>query len=149
MTAADAAEVLRLALNVAGLNSTPVQQRPGLVSDNGSSYLSAQLCAWLDAQHDAPACQGLDPMTQGKIECYHRSLENKILLEQYYLPGNWKRGSPSSSTFYNSHRYHESLGNLTPADSYFGREPTILAGRQSIKHQTIEPGCRLHKLAAA
>ena len=27
------------------------------------------------------------PMTQGKIERYHRSLKNQILLEHYYLPG--------------------------------------------------------------
>ena len=27
------------------------------------------------------------PMTQGKIERYHRSLKNQILLENYYLPG--------------------------------------------------------------
>ena len=27
------------------------------------------------------------PMTQGKIERYHRSMKNRILLENYYLPG--------------------------------------------------------------
>jgi putative transposase len=26
-------------------------------------------------------------MTQGKIERYHRSLKNQILLQDYYLPG--------------------------------------------------------------
>ena len=42
--------------------------------------------------------QPYHPMTQSKIERYHRSLKNRILLEHYYLPGNWKRVSPSSST---------------------------------------------------
>ena len=44
-----------------------------------------------------------------------------------------------------SWRYHESLGNITPADIYFGRGPTILARRQTIKHQTIELRRRLHQ----
>jgi transposase InsO family protein len=45
MTAADVAETLRLALNAAGLNHATLQQRPRLLSDNGPSYLSAQLGA--------------------------------------------------------------------------------------------------------
>ncbi len=45
MTAADVAETLRLALNAAGLNHATVQQRLRLLSDNGPSYLSAQLGA--------------------------------------------------------------------------------------------------------
>ncbi|MFN7223098.1 MAG: hypothetical protein ACK4MS_03695 [Paracoccaceae bacterium] len=39
---------------------------------------------------------------------------------------------------YNNHRYHESIGNLTPADVYVGRGETILAERRRIKHQTIQ-----------
>jgi putative transposase len=35
-------------------------------------------------------------ITQGKIERYHRSLKNRILLENYYLPTNWKPAWPSS-----------------------------------------------------
>jgi transposase InsO family protein len=50
MTAADVTETLRLALNAAELHQATVRQRPRLLSDNGPSYLSAQLGAWLD-QH--------------------------------------------------------------------------------------------------
>src|SRR5580658_2652683 len=50
MTAADVTETLRLALHAAGLNQATVQQRPRLLSDNGPSYLSAQLGAWLEKQ---------------------------------------------------------------------------------------------------
>src|SRR4029077_16601963 len=38
---------------------------------------------------------------------------------------------------YNHRRYHESLGNLTPADVYFGRAQTILLERERVKRDTI------------
>ena len=34
--------------------------------------------------------------------------------------------------------HHESLGSVTPADSYFGRASDILAERNRIERQTIE-----------
>jgi putative transposase len=52
-------------------------------------------------------------MTQGKIERYHRSLKNRILLENYYLPGQLEARLAEFVSFYNNRRYHESLGNLT------------------------------------
>jgi putative transposase len=150
MTAADVTETLRLALTAAGLNSATVQQRPRLLSDNGPSYLSAQLSTWLD-EHGMTHTRGqpYHPMTQGKIERYHRSLKNRILLEHYYLPGQLEARLAEFVAFYNTRRYHESLSNLTPADIYFGRGPTILARRQTIKHQTIELRRRLHQQAVA
>jgi hypothetical protein len=50
---------------------------------------------------------------------------------------------------YNHHRYHESLGNLTPADAYFGRGARILADRALIKAQTIRNRRLLHWKHAA
>ena len=55
----------------------------------GSSYISADLAKWLDGQNmehvrGAP----YHPMTQGKIERWHQTLKNRILLENYYLPGD-------------------------------------------------------------
>ena len=49
MSAGEVAETLRLALTAAGLNQAGIGQRPRLLSDNGPSYLSAQLGAWLNA----------------------------------------------------------------------------------------------------
>jgi putative transposase len=150
MTAADVTETLRLALHAAGLNLATVQQRPRLLSDNGPSYLSAQLGAWLQ-EHGMGHTRGqpYHPMTQGKIERYHRSLKNRILLENYYLPGQLEARLAEFVDFYNTRRYHESLGNLTPADIYFGRGPAILTRRQNIKHQTIELRRRLHQQTVA
>ena len=150
MTAAEVTETLRLALNAAGLNRATVQQRPRLLSDNGPSYLSAQLGAWLAARgmrHTRG--KPYHPMTQGKIERYHRSLKNQILLENYYLPGQLEARLAEFVDFYNSRRYHESLGNLTPADIYCGRGSAILAERQRIKRQTIANRRLQHHLQAA
>ena len=52
-------------------------------SDNGSSYLAGELADWIeDHVRGAP----YHPMTQGKIERWHQTLKNRILLEHYYLP---------------------------------------------------------------
>ncbi|MCB6180076.1 integrase core domain-containing protein, partial [Rhodobacter sp. Har01] len=50
---------------------------------------------------------------------------------------------------YNNHRCHESIGNLTPADVYFGRGETILAQRRRIKQQTIQNRRLNHQRQAA
>jgi transposase InsO family protein len=41
----------------------------------------------------------MHPQTQGKIERWHQTLKNRILLENYFLPGDLEaRSRPSSST---------------------------------------------------
>ncbi|WP_193778309.1 integrase core domain-containing protein, partial [Pseudovibrio sp. Ad37] len=40
--------------------------------------------------------------------------------------------------YYNHHRYHESLGNVTPADAYWGRHKQVLEHRQVIKRKTLQ-----------
>jgi transposase InsO family protein len=62
--------------------------RPRLLSDN-SSYISDDLARWLEG-HDMNHVRGspYHPMTQGKIERWRQTLKNRILLENYYLPGD-------------------------------------------------------------
>jgi putative transposase len=74
----------------------------------------------------------LHPQTQGKIERWHQTLKNRILLENYYLPGALE-AQISDFVANNYLRYHESIANLTPADVYFGRGQTILFEREGIK----------------
>jgi putative transposase len=50
---------------------------------------------------------------------------------------------------YNHRRYHEGLGNLTPADVYFGRGHTILLHRERIKRDTIKLRPLQHRQQAA
>ena len=69
------------------------------------------------------------PQTQGKIERWHRSLKNQILLENYYLPGELEARIERFVDYYNNDRSHESLNNLTPVEVYFGRGESTLARR--------------------
>ena len=150
MTAEDVTATLDLALKASGLDRVTVVHRPRLLSDNGSSYVSADLAEWLDRE-DMDHVRGAPyhPMTQGKIERWHQTLKNRILLENYYLPGNLEAEIGAFVADYNHRRYHESLGNLTPADVYFGRGQTILIERERIKRQTIASRRLLHRQQAA
>ena len=150
MTATDVSDTLAMALRSSGLESVRVRHRPRLLSDNGPSYVSAQLGSWL-ARNGMAHTRGkpYHPMTQGKIERYHRSLKNQILLENYYLPGDLERRLAEFVDYYNQRRYHESLNNLTPADVFFGRSQGILTRRETIKRKTIELRRRLHHQKAA
>src|SRR5215207_3218399 len=77
------------------------------------------------------------PQTQGKIERWHQTLKNRILLETDDLPGDLEAQVSAFVEPYNRQRYYESLNTLTPADVYFGRGPAILLERDRIKRQTI------------
>ncbi|MGK7866902.1 integrase core domain-containing protein, partial [Falsiroseomonas sp. E2-1-a20] len=75
--------------------------------------------------------------------------KNRILLENYYLPGALETQVEAFVNHYNHQRYHESLRNLTPADVYFGRGQTILLDRERIKRQAIQQRRLIHQQNAA
>ncbi|HML45039.1 MAG TPA: IS3 family transposase [Hyphomicrobium zavarzinii] len=150
MSAADVTTTLDLALQASGLDQVDPGQRPRLLSDNGPSYVANDLSEWLEAQGMRHTrSKPYHPMTQGKIERWHLSLKSRILLENYYLPGDLERAVADFVDHYNHRRYHESLDNLTPADVYFGRAARILERRQEIKRRTIELRRRRHQNVAA
>ena len=139
MRASDVTETIELALAASGCDQAVVQHKPRLLSDNGSCYISGELAEWMQKQEmehirGAP----FHPQTQGKIERWHQTMKNRILLENYYLPGNLEQQIGVFVDHYNNHRYHESLNNVTPADVYFGRDKDILREREKIKKQTIQ-----------
>ncbi len=150
MKANDVTATLQVALAASGCNSAKVIHKPRLLSDNGSSYICGDLADWLEDQgmshiRGAPH----HPQTQGKIERWHQSLKNRILLENYYLPGDLETQIDAFVEHYNNHRYHESLGNVTPADVYFGRNTAIIERRKKIKKLTMQNRRLLHQQQAA
>jgi transposase InsO family protein len=150
MRAQDVTDTLELALRASGLEQARVAHRPRLLSDNGSSYISGELADWLgDRQMAHSRGAPHHPMTQGKIERWHQTLKNRILLEHYFLPGDLEAQIAAFVAYYNEQRYHESLGNLTPADVYFGRGQNILLERERIKRRTIEQRRLRHQQHAA
>ena len=150
MKAEDVTDTLEMALTASGCDQAHVRHKPRLLSDNGSSYISGDLAEWLDQQRMAHVRGApYHPQTQGKIERWHQTLKNRILLENYYLPGDLETQIDAFIDHYNNRRYHESLDNLTPDDVYFGRGPTILAQRARIKRQTIEHRRLQHRKLAA
>jgi transposase InsO family protein len=85
------------------------------------------------------------PMTQGKIERWHRTMKYVVLLENYYSPEELTAAIGRFVTYYNYERYHESLDNLTPADVYFGRKKEVLSKREKIKRMTLMQRRRVHQ----
>ena len=150
MKAEDVTDTLKLALQASGCNRANVIHKPRLLSDNGSSYISSDLAKWLDKQ-DMDHVRGAPyhPQTQGKIERWHQTLKNRILLENYYLPGDLENQIGVFVDYYNNKRYHESIGNVTPADAYFGRHTAIIERRNKIKKMTIQNRRLNHQRQAA
>jgi transposase InsO family protein len=150
MAARDVTETLEMALGASGLDSVRVRHRPRLLSDNGPSYVAKDLAEWLEERGMAHTRgKPYHPMTQGKIERWHRSMKNEILLENYYLPGDLERRIADFVAYYNTRRPHESLNNLTPADVYAGRGIAILDQRRRIKLKTLAARRRLHRQTIA
>ena len=114
-------------------------------SDNGPSYVASELKTYLDDQGmTRTRGRPYQPTTQGKIERWHRSMKNQVLLEHYYLPGDLEQRISQFVDYYNHERYHESLNNLTPADVYYGRGQHILNRRGNIKLETLTLRRKMH-----
>ena len=150
MRASDVTETLDLALAASGLDQATVVHRPRLLTDNGSSTIAGDLAEWLkDRGMTHTRGAPYHPQTQGKIERWHQTLKNRILLEHYYLPGALEAQVGAFVEGYNHARPHESLNNLTPADVSFGRGEAILAERARIKRQTLATRRLQHHARAA
>ena len=115
-----------------------LKHRPRLLSDNGPGFVAKALQTYLKRYgirhiRSAP----YHPMTQGKIERWHRSMKNVVKLDTYYYPWELEQSIARFVEYYNNERYHESLDNLRPADVYYGRGETILTWREEIKQMTL------------
>jgi putative transposase len=151
MRAEDVTDTIKLALRASGCDQAVVRHKPRLLRDNGSCYILGAFAEWLVGQkikhiRGAP----LHTQTQGRIpsrglkanrcraaEHWHKTLKNRILLENHYVPGDLERQIWAFIEYYIDQQYHESLNNVTPADVYLGRDKAILRERERIKKHTI------------
>ena len=114
MKAGDVTDTLELALEGSGCDGATVVQKPRLLSDIGSSCVAADLADCLeDKGMDHVRGAPHHPQTQGKIERWHQTMKNRVLLENYFLPGDLERQIGAFVDHYNNHRYHESPANHT------------------------------------
>jgi transposase InsO family protein len=139
MASTDVEQTLDIALARTGVTQVKVEHRPRLLSDNGPSFISQALAQYLK-QHKLKHVRGAPyhPQTQGKIERYHRSMKSIVKLDNYYYPWVLEEAIANFVEYYNHHRYHESLDNLTPADMFFGRAEQILTQREEVKRRTLQ-----------
>ncbi len=132
----DAKRSIEEAIMETGVNKDDM---PRLLTDNGSSYISYEFDNYL-LEINMGHVRGAPyhPQTQGKIERYHRTMKNIVKLENYFFPDDLRAKLADFVDYYNNQRYHEALGNVTPADMYFGRAKQIKMQRQETKMKTLK-----------
>jgi len=135
----DVTETLDLARAATGVDRVRVEHKPRLLSDNGPCYVAKDLGTYLK-EHEMGHTRGrpYHPMTQGKIERWHRSMKNVVRLENYYSPWELERAIARFVDYYNHERVHEAIGNVTPDDMYHGRQREIFTRREKIKRLTLQ-----------
>ena len=102
MSASDVSDTRGDALCFAGLDQVKVRHKPRLLSDNGPCYISAELSGYLQENGMIhPRGRVYHPQTQGKIERWHRSMKNQILLNKSYLPAELQEHLQRIISYYN------------------------------------------------
>jgi putative transposase len=151
MRANDVTDTIEMALEASGLDERPRTHRPRLLSDNGSSYIAgrSRQMARRPGHRPCPRRALTTRRRKARSSAGIRRSRTASLLENYYLPGDLEAQIGDFVSHYNHRRYHESLGNLTPADVYSGRGQTILMKREAIKQRTFEQRRLQHARRAA
>ncbi len=140
MTADDFSEVVEMATDLAGLRKdSGLYIMPKLVSDRGPALVSEPFGTYLEEKGMGHILASpYHPQTNGKIERYHKSMKGEIKLYVWDSPSDLEKAICEYNTYYNTKRYHESLGNVTPDDVYYGRREKIIHERRKTKLKTLQ-----------
>lgn len=138
MTADDFSWAVEAACKKAGLSNAGPFVMPKLVSDRGPALISGEFGDYLEEKGMGHILASpYHPQTNGKIERYHRSIKEEIKLFVWTSPDALKAAIGKFIHYYNTKRYHESLGNVTPDDVYYGRRLEIIEKRKEVKKKTL------------
>jgi putative transposase len=121
MGADDVSATLDIAQAASGGDRDTALHKPRLLSDNGPCYIAGDLAKYRE-KNGMGHVRGAPnhPQTKGKIERWHQTLKNRILLENSYLDGELEAANTAFVEHYNHQPYHENLGNLTLPTSTSG-----------------------------
>jgi len=138
-TAQSISEVVQQAVEWTGMDQVPVEDRTRFLSDRGPGFLARALedyLRMLEIRHIY--CSPYHPQTNGKLERFHETLKARLNLLVFTSPEALRAAMGEFIEFYNYHRYQEGIGNVTPADVYFGRREEILKPRKEKKQETLD-----------
>ena len=141
MTADDMQGVMSRALAKAGLFQAPPEQRPALISDNGTQLVAKSFQKFLntwDIEHRRIAVR--HPESNGKIEVFHRTIkyERVYVKEQYKTYYEAKDDLDQFIRYYAEERLHQGIGFVTPLSKYNGKAEKIVSKRKHNHQKAIE-----------